>query len=115
MSSKFVCFLLILSSFGFVSAQSNIEVVKINTSAECGTCEKILEDHLNYVKGILYADLDVETKVLVVKYNAKKTSLEKIKEEISHLGYDADEVKANAVKQNSLPKCCQPGGMIQKK
>jgi hypothetical protein len=34
-----------------------------------------------------------------------------VKEAISAIGYDADEVKAVPAAQKKLPKCCQPNGM----
>lgn len=111
MNNWIITLALTVGTFFGVQAQSKSETVKIKTSAECHTCEEIMESKLNYVKGISYADLDVKTKVLEIKYNPKKITLEQIKAEISHLGYDADEVAAQPDKRNSLPKCCQPGGM----
>lgn len=116
MNSKYYILTFLLIAFSWnVQAQSKPQVVRINTSAECQTCEKIIESKMNYVKGVLYADLDVNSKVLEVKYNPKKINLDQIRTEISHLGYDADEVPAQIEKQNSLPKCCQPGGMSSPK
>jgi periplasmic mercuric ion binding protein len=99
----------ILSSMAI--GQEGKPTVVIRTSSECGTCKQIMEDKLNYVKGILFAELNVETKELTVKYNAKKITLDEIRQAISNLGYDADEVKANPEAVQKLPKCCQPGGM----
>ncbi len=42
-----------------------------------------------------------------VTYNSKKTDLQKIRLAISKLGYDADEVKADAVAYESLDGCCK--------
>ena len=41
--------------------------------------------------------------------NTDKTSPEEIKEAISKLGYDADEVKADSAAYNKLPSCCKVG------
>ena len=87
------------------------QMVTIKTSAECGECKERIESKLNYTKGVVFAELDFKTQVLTVKFKPTKITLEQIKQIVSDLGYDADDVKANAEAQNELPKCCQPGGM----
>lgn len=87
------------------------ETVKIKTSAECGMCKEKIEGELNYMKGVLFAELDVASKVLTVKYNSAKVSLDSIRKKIASIGYSADDVKADAAAVKSLPACCKPGGM----
>ena len=87
---------------------------EIKTSAECGSCKERLEEKLNYTKGIKFAELDVPTKVLTVRFNQKKLSLDDIRKIISEVGYDADDVKAVAESVEKLPACCKPGGMDKK-
>jgi mercuric ion binding protein len=104
--------LLIITFFTFqFNAQKKVETVKIKTSAECGMCKDRLEEKLNYTKGIVFAELHVESKILTVRYKTKKISLDQIKNIVSQIGYDADEVKAIPEAVQKLPKCCQPGGM----
>ena len=99
---------------GMVSAQKS-ETVQIKTSAECGNCKDRIEGKLNYTKGIVFAELDVPSKVLTVKYKKKKINLDQVRKLVSEIGYDADDIKAVAQKQKALPKCCQPGGMKNEK
>ncbi len=94
---------------GSMTAQT--KDVEIKTSAECGDCKVRIEDKLNYTKGVRFAELDVPTKVVTVRYNEKKISLEEVKEAIAEVGYDADEVKAKTDAVKALPACCRPGGM----
>ncbi|TNF49834.1 MAG: MerP protein [Bacteroidetes bacterium] len=112
---KNAMFLLMLVMFTFnTSAQekkSKYETVMIQTSAECGDCKDRLEDLMNYTKGVSFAELDLETKKLTVKFKTSKITLAEIKTKISELGYDADEVKAIPEAVKKLPACCQPGGM----
>ncbi|PKR81144.1 hypothetical protein CW751_06055 [Brumimicrobium salinarum] len=82
----------------------------IQTNAQCGDCKDRIGDVLNYEKGIIYANLDLDTKIVEVKYNTRSTTLAKIKQTIAEIGYDADEVKAVESAQKALPACCQPGG-----
>jgi mercuric ion binding protein len=91
--------------------KGSFETDTILTSAECENCKERIEDMLNYTKGVKFAELEVKTKKLVVKFNTDKITLSEIKQKLSELGYDADEVKANESAQKKLPLCCQPGGM----
>lgn len=90
------------------------ETIQIATNAECGMCKDRIEGELNYVKGIVFAELNVATKQLTVKYNPAKITLDEIRQKISEIGYNADDVKANKEAQSNLPACCQPGGMDKK-
>lgn len=105
MKNLLIVLSLLFSSYAFS------QEVKIHTSAECGQCKERLETKLNYTKGVKYAELDLATQDVVVGYNAKKISLEEIKQIIAETGYDADEIKANPEAVNELPMCCRPGGM----
>jgi copper chaperone CopZ len=93
--------------------KSKFETVTIQTSAQCGDCKTRIEDGLNYTKGVKFAELDLITKKVTVKYAAEKISLQQVKEKINSIGYDADEMKANPESILKLPACCQPEGMKQ--
>lgn len=86
------------------------QIAYIQTNAQCEDCKERIEGVLNYEKGVSYAIMDLETKIVEVKYNTEKTSIDKIRNAISLIGYNADDVKANAEAQAALPECCQPGG-----
>lgn len=90
---------------------SKTQTINIQTSAECGDCKNRIENKLNYTKGILFAELDLETKKATIKFKTKKLDAPAIKQIIAKIGYDADEVKAKKEDIEKLPKCCQPGGM----
>lgn len=86
------------------------EEIKIKTTAQCDMCKQRLEKVMAYEKGIVSANLDVNTQVFTVKYKIAKTDPEKIRTTISNTGYDADSIKANQAAHDKLPKCCQKGG-----
>ncbi len=94
----------------FGQKKGKVETVVIQTSAECEQCEERIEGALNYTKGIKFAELDMHTMKLTVKYRPDQISLDEIKKKIASLGYDADEVKADPSAQKELPACCKPGG-----
>lgn len=85
--------------------------IAIKTSAECENCKKRIESNIRFEKGVKNALLDVETKILRITYDRKKNSPEKLRESVSKIGYDADDILADAKAYKKLPKCCQKGGM----
>jgi copper chaperone CopZ len=98
-------------SFSFVQAQSrNVESVDILTSAICEMCKDAIEYDLIYEKGVKTADLDLESKVITVTYNPKKTSPETIRKRISLTGYHADSILRDKEAYEKLPACCKDGG-----
>lgn len=110
MKSILLTLFVIIAGVGF-SQSSKVKTVEIQTSAECGACKERIEGKLNYVGGIKFAELDLETKKVTVKFSTSKISLDEIKHIISEIGYDADDVKSNPESVKKLPACCQPGGM----
>lgn len=108
---KNILLFLAITFVGTIYAQESTGEVKIQTSAECGSCKTRLEGVLNYTKGVKFAELNLVDKSLTVGFNPKKISLDEIKKIISETGYDADEVKANPKSVEQLPACCKPGGM----
>ena len=86
------------------------EVIKIKTSSQCGMCKDRIETALAYEKGVVKSDLNVETKVLTVTYKPAKITPEKIRELVTKVGYDADNVPADKVAYSKLPACCKVPG-----
>lgn len=93
------------------NGEKKITTVSVQTTAECGDCKERLENMLNYTKGVKYAELDLESKKVTVKFDTSKISLLEIKTKIAALGYDADDVKADEKAFKALPECCKINGM----
>lgn len=51
--------------------------------------------------------LDEKAMTIKVVYNTKKTNVDNIRQAISKLGYDADDVKADIVAYEGLDDCCK--------
>ncbi|MFA5194722.1 MAG: heavy metal-associated domain-containing protein [Bacteroidales bacterium] len=66
------------------------QVVKFKTNAHCGSCKNTMEQGLAYDKGIKDVSVDLDTKILTVVYNPKKTNEQNIKAKVNKLGYTAD-------------------------
>ncbi len=100
--------LLFISINGFTQTKKE---ATIHSSVVCDDCRERIEGVLNYTKGVKFAEVDLESKNVLVKYNSKKISLEEIKKIITSIGYDADEMTAQEAAVEKLPACCKPGGM----
>jgi mercuric ion binding protein len=84
-----------------------IAEVKIKTSAVCDMCKTTLEKAMAYERGVKESSLDVDSKILTVKYNPQKTTPEKIKKAVTTAGYDADEMPADPKSYDNLNACCK--------
>jgi Copper chaperone len=60
-----------------------------------------------FFKGVKEYTYDPATVKLTVTYDTKKTTADQIRKQISDLGYDADNVKANEAARAKLPACCR--------
>jgi periplasmic mercuric ion binding protein len=90
-------------------AQSDkkLETVTIRASVICGQCKDRIETGLSYEKGVKDVVVDVEKKTVTVKYISSKTNPGEIRTELSKIGYDADDVKADPKAYAKLPSCCK--------
>jgi len=111
----FLLALMVLLCSTAMSAQEKktIQTATIKTAIYCDhckaceTCGPKFSQNLLKEKGVQMVVLDDKAMTIKVTYNSKKTDLAKIKTAIIKLGYDADEVKADAVAYESLDGCCK--------
>ena len=110
---KKLMLMLVATCFTLLAYSQKVQTKVIHTSAECGACKDRLEGVLNYTSGVKFAELDLETMDLTIKFKTAKISLDEIKVLITETGYDADDMKANPEAVEKLPACCKPGGMAK--
>ncbi len=96
-----------LTSQGIAQDKNKIEEIKIKTSAICGMCKERIESNIKFEKGVTFVELDNETKIATIKYRSKKTNPDKLRQAISKLGHDADDVPADKKAYDKLPACCK--------
>jgi copper chaperone CopZ len=96
----FCCFL----SAAAVAQKTKTETFQV--SGNCGMCEAKIEKAAK-AAGASFADWNVDTKIITVKYNSKSTSLAKIQQSIAEAGYDNTGAKAKDETYNKLHGCCQ--------
>lgn len=87
--------------------RTNSTVIKVKTSAVCTTCKQKIEHDLSFAKGVKMTTLDLQSRIATVEYDPRKTNETEIKKAISLIGYDADELKADAKAYKKLPACCK--------
>ncbi|MEI6866177.1 heavy metal-associated domain-containing protein [Flavicella sp.] len=86
---------------------NNIVTETFKVYGNCGMCEKTIEAALSNSKGIVKADWDKETKMMVVTFHENEISLDEIKKKIAAVGYDTDKFKATDKVYKGLSNCCQ--------
>ncbi|MCK9205112.1 MAG: heavy-metal-associated domain-containing protein [Bacteroidales bacterium] len=98
-----------LNGFGknLFAQEKKVETVKIKTSAVCPQCKDRIEGGLAFEKGVKDISLDLETKIVTIKYNTKSVTPDDLRRKISNLGYDADSIPANKKAYEKLPACCK--------
>ncbi len=81
--------------------------ITIMTSAVCGMCKDRIEHDMAFEKGVKDVNLDLKTKEVSIVYQTKKTDPDKLREAITEIGYDADDLEADAKAYEKLPACCK--------
>ncbi len=106
-SSIFVLVTLLFSGIK-VNAQADAIVSEtFKVWGNCDMCKTTIEKSLKSVDGIKSAKWNVETKMITVKFETSKLTLERIKKTITASGYDTEEFKASNETYEKLHKCCQ--------
>ena len=90
-----------------IAQNTKVNTISFITTAICGECKERIEEKLNYTKGVIYAELDLDTKMLTVKYKTAVITEQQIKETLAGIGYSSDTVVRNREAYLALPKCCR--------
>ena len=105
MKPKYYMLAVLFASFSFASfAKSNTDTIKV--AGNCGMCKSHIEKAAKDA-GATSAVWDKESKILVVEFDAAKTSNMEIQKKVADAGYDTQDVKASEKSYNKLDKCCQ--------
>ena len=75
-------------------------------SGNCGMCETKIEKAAK-AAGASFADWNVDTKIITVKYNSTSSNLAKIQKSIAESGYDNAGVKTTTEAYDKLHGCCK--------
>ena len=104
---KLLTFLIVVLMGMTVFAQkAETQTITIQTNGTCEHCKKVMMENVPQWKGVENCSYDLKTAKLTITYQPQKTSPETLRTAISQLGYDADNVKADAEARAKLPSCC---------
>src|SRR5687767_5410404 len=103
------CFTLSASAQAGKSAETL--VVKTNIYCDhcldCSDCGGKLVHDLSFEKGVKNNTVDPKAMTVSITYNPSQTNPEKLRQAISKLGYDADELKADSAAYAKFDECCK--------
>ncbi len=86
----------------------DIKTVVVTTTPQmhCEACEKKIKDNIRFEKGIKQIDTSIENQTVTLKYDADKTTVEKLLKGFGKFGYKARVVKdGEKVEKNADEKC----------
>lgn len=104
---KYTLVLLTILSLSFVLPGNKKERASFTVYGVCGMCETRIETAINEVEGVMWADWELETLELTVKFDPSIVSLEDIKQKAAAVGHDTDEVRATEKVYENLHPCCK--------
>jgi copper chaperone CopZ len=79
-----------------VSAQENRkneELVVFHVSMSCHSCEQKINKNIPYEKGVQDLTVELEKRLVTIKYRTDKTDKDKLKKAIEKLGFTCEEVR----------------------
>lgn len=88
-------------------ASKKEQTVTIQTNGVCQKCADKFKENVPYFKGVKDYSYDMKTAKLTITYDASRTNPDQLRQQISKLGYNADNVKADAAARAKLPACCR--------
>lgn len=75
-------------------------------SGNCGMCKTRIEKTAK-AAGATKAVWGVDSQILTVSFNPKKTNVGKIQKKVAAVGHDTGKYKATEAVYDALPGCCQ--------
>lgn len=111
-----LCFFLLFTipfSQNVSAANKNIITEHHIVNGVCEKCKKRIED-ASYIKGVKFAEWNVDSHDLTIVYDTTKTTSMLIMQNIVKSGHDADNMKATDEDYNKLPSCCRYRSGIKK-
>ncbi|MCO5248804.1 MAG: copper chaperone [Chitinophagales bacterium] len=108
MKRYFQLFLIIALAFSVnaVSAKGNLTTDTIDVNGNCDMCKMRIEK-ATMVKGVRYANWNMDTHRLAIKYDTKTINRDEIEKRIAAAGHDTENYKAEDKAYQALPRCCQ--------
>lgn len=103
---RFLTIALILIGTATMAQDKNAKAT-LNVDGVCEMCKNRIEKACLKTKGVKTANWSIETHELDLIYDARKTNLQTIQENIAAVGHDTQNVKATDEAYNSVHACCR--------
>ena len=84
------------------SAKYTIEV-----NGVCGMCKKRIETAAIKTKGVKYANWNVDTHLLSVIIDERKTNVQLVQQSVANVGHDTADVRAQDEVYDGIHTCCK--------
>ena len=80
------------------SAQKGTEEVRFSVNMKCHNCQNKVEKNIPWEKGVKDLAVNLEEKTVLVTFDSKKTSVEKLKNAFEELGFECEVATDESVK-----------------
>lgn len=87
-------------------AQSTVKTGTISVKGNCDQCKERIENAAD-IKGVKTCVWNEKTKVAILVFDTKKTTLELIEKAIAKAGHETFTQKVDDKAYNALPDCCK--------
>lgn len=94
MKKIFITLSLALAALSMSAKDIREVVFTTEPEMECKTCESKIREQLRFEKGIKEIKTDIPTQTVTLRFDADKTSTEKLKASLHKIGYEASEVQS---------------------
>lgn len=115
--------LLFISSMLFImNAAAQQKTEKFKVRGTCDQCKDRIESTVLAIKGVSFAEWDVETQMLAVTIDSQLVSVDELHNRIADAGHDTEKAKTEKKDYMQLPLCCRyqrektetkPSGKVQ--
>ena len=99
--------IILVSLPGIAQEEQKTKKITIKSSVVCDMCKERVEHDMAFEKGVKSVTVNLKTKEIDITYRTDKTDPDKLREAISKIGYDADDVEAEPKAYAKLPRCCK--------
>lgn len=93
--------------FTAVNAQKATTVTIKTPTVQCESCKQRIENAMARVEGVAKTTVNFRNHTTKVTFWNDRTNIENVKTAIANIGYDADDVTADADAYKRLPQCCK--------
>lgn len=99
----FGLYLIVLSA----TAQKKSAKIEFEVAGVCVMCKERIEKAALTTKGVKYANWNVQTHMLSLIVDERKTTAKKVKQNIAAVGHSSKDVEAPIEAYNNLDACCK--------